>query len=213
MIHIPISTDTLSESDIMELLDIDAPLQTVVLHEFSTFHYLSESSLHWCWAAKQAMAQIFISTPVWNCLPLISHTPCCGTAWNLFCRDSRKEDKMRKIAWWWWRMRKNGRGVGQSNSLTKYNEVTVTIKGSVPLWHQATDSTSATKVLQYLENTVKGVEREQGKPCLPWCSENPCNWNEFDYLNTKIHEPKVKETDETFYGKKWEKFGNLPDSQ
>uniref|UniRef100_A0A6B0U2U9 Putative secreted protein n=1 Tax=Ixodes ricinus TaxID=34613 RepID=A0A6B0U2U9_IXORI len=38
------------------------------------------SSRHVRWGAKQAMAQMRISTPVWNCLPRMSHTPWFGIA-------------------------------------------------------------------------------------------------------------------------------------
>ena len=42
---------------------------------FVHLSYLRASSLHWCCNAKHAMAQSLISTLVWNCLPLMSHTP------------------------------------------------------------------------------------------------------------------------------------------
>lgn len=42
--------------------------------------YFRISSLHCLCVAKQAMAHILISTPVWNCFPLMSHTPWLGVA-------------------------------------------------------------------------------------------------------------------------------------
>lgn len=42
--------------------------------------YLRISSRHCLCVAKQAMAHIFISTPVWNCFPLMSQTPWLGVA-------------------------------------------------------------------------------------------------------------------------------------
>ncbi len=48
--------------------------------------YFRISSRHCLCVAKQAMAHILISTPVWNCFPLMSHTPWLGVAtvrfWN-----------------------------------------------------------------------------------------------------------------------------------
>lgn len=52
----------------------------------STGSHLRISSRHCLCVAKQAMAHILISTPVWNCFPLMSHTPWLGVAtvrfWN-----------------------------------------------------------------------------------------------------------------------------------
>lgn len=42
--------------------------------------YFRISSLHCLCVAKQAMAHILISTPVWNCFPRMSHTPWLGVA-------------------------------------------------------------------------------------------------------------------------------------
>lgn len=49
--------------------------------------YLRISSRHCLCVAKQAMAHILISTPVWNCFPLISHTPWLGVATVRFWKD------------------------------------------------------------------------------------------------------------------------------
>lgn len=50
--------------------------------------HLRISSRHCLCVAKQAMAHILISTPVWNCLPLMSHTPWLGVATVRFCNDT-----------------------------------------------------------------------------------------------------------------------------
>jgi len=47
--------------------------------------YFSISSLHCLCVAKQAIAHILISTPVWNCFPRMSHTPWLGVATVRFC--------------------------------------------------------------------------------------------------------------------------------
>lgn len=49
------------------------------------------TSVHWRWGAKQAMAHTLISMPVWNCLFLMSHTPCTGVAIALFRPPYRME--------------------------------------------------------------------------------------------------------------------------
>lgn len=56
--------------------------------------YFSISSLHCLCVAKQAMAHILISTPVWNCFPRMSHTPWLGVATVLFCQRERKRKNM-----------------------------------------------------------------------------------------------------------------------
>lgn len=56
--------------------------------------YLRWTSVHWRWGAKQAMAHTLISMPVWNCLFLMSQTPCTGVAIALFCKwqDDQSEN-------------------------------------------------------------------------------------------------------------------------
>lgn len=49
--------------------------------------YFSISSRHCLCVAKQAIAHILISTPVWNCFPRMSHTPWLGVATVRFCRN------------------------------------------------------------------------------------------------------------------------------
>lgn len=51
--------------------------------------YFSISSLHCLCVAKQAIAHILISTPVWNCFPRMSQTPWLGVATVLFCRKKK----------------------------------------------------------------------------------------------------------------------------
>lgn len=52
--------------------------------------YLRWTSVHWRWGAKQAIAQTFISIPVWNCLFLMSQTPWTGVAIALFWKRKEK---------------------------------------------------------------------------------------------------------------------------
>lgn len=52
---------------------------------FNNVLYLSASSRTVLCGAKQAIAQLRISTPVKNCLPLISQTPWFGNACCLVC--------------------------------------------------------------------------------------------------------------------------------
>ena len=49
--------------------------------------YFNISSLHCLCVAKQAIAHILISTPVWNCFPRMSHTPWLGVATVRFYRE------------------------------------------------------------------------------------------------------------------------------
>jgi hypothetical protein len=51
--------------------------------------YFNISSLHCLCVAKQAIAHILISTPVWNCFPRMSHTPWLGVATVRFYRRNR----------------------------------------------------------------------------------------------------------------------------
>ena len=60
-----------------------------VLQGTSQLSYLRISSLHCLCVAKQAMAHILISTPVWNCFPLMSHTPWLGVATVRFCNTEQ----------------------------------------------------------------------------------------------------------------------------
>lgn len=54
--------------------------------------YFSISSLHCLCVAKQAIAHILISTPVWNCFPRMSHTPWLGVATVRFCGNKTTTD-------------------------------------------------------------------------------------------------------------------------
>lgn len=54
--------------------------------------YFSISSLHCLCVAKQAIAHILISTPVWNCFPRMSQTPWLGVATVRFCRKKQQSN-------------------------------------------------------------------------------------------------------------------------
>lgn len=58
--------------------------------------YLRWTSVHWRWGAKHAIAQTFISIPVWNCLFLMSQTPWTGVAIALFWKWKNKNKKKPK---------------------------------------------------------------------------------------------------------------------
>lgn len=53
--------------------------------------YFRWTSVHWRWGAKHAIAQTFISIPVWNCLFLMSQTPWTGVAIALFWKWKKKK--------------------------------------------------------------------------------------------------------------------------
>lgn len=52
--------------------------------------------MHWRWGAKHAIAQTFISIPVWNCLFLMSQTPWTGVAIALFWKWQGEETQTTK---------------------------------------------------------------------------------------------------------------------
>lgn len=63
--------------------------------------YFRISSLHCLCVAKQAMAHILISTPVWNCFPRMSHTPWLGVATVRFWenKSNRHSSDWKRSSW------------------------------------------------------------------------------------------------------------------